>query len=183
MCLDYSAKCASLIDVAQQPALFPECNASVPYSAAVKKFPTFTQIVETVSLPLIPSNAFLPLRSVEIALRSDPNNFTQANDPGYRTICPEGMYVRTPWHENVSLLPHCIILLCTALHCVSITCYKRRMPIPDPLPSQELFRLLKLLSLFSNSTLSSSCLWPCPYPSPSYDVLSLSISFTRIHLY
>ena len=95
VCLDYSAKCASLIDVAQQPALFPECNASVPHSATVKKFPTFSQVVDTVNLPLTPFDTLLPLRSVTITLRSDPNNFTQANDPGYRTICPEGLYVRT----------------------------------------------------------------------------------------
>ena len=135
VCLDYSAKCASLIDVAQQPALFPECNASVSHSAAVKKFPTFSQIVDTVSLPLTPLNTFLPLRSVEIALRSDPNNFTQANDPGYRTICPEGMYVRT-----YALTRECqpVTSLHFALHCYTLRQQYMLQKITNPIQSNPI---------------------------------------------
>ena len=115
VCLDYSAKCASLIAVAQEPALFPDCNSSIPYST-VKKFPTFSQVLDTVEFPLTPVNIFLPSRSVNITLRSEPNNFTQAHDQGYRTTCPEGTFVQTYHLKHPNHFLFCTIL-CYALLC------------------------------------------------------------------
>ena len=154
VCLDYSAKCASLIDVAQQPALFPECNASVPHSAAVKKFPTFSQVVDTVNLPLTPFDTLLPLRSVTITLRSDPNNFTQANDPGYRTICPEGLYVRT-----------CAVTQKSQHVTVSI-------PFPTHAPNPNMFSSWHISAQLQYT---SPCSCPCPCPCKNVSALVLSI--------
>ena len=94
VCQDYSVKCASLIAAARQPSLSPNCDSSVPYSA-IKKFQTFSQIVDTVNFPLSPLNILESARSINLTIRSDPNDFTQAFDQGYRTLCPEGTLART----------------------------------------------------------------------------------------
>ena len=116
VCTDYATKCAAFIAIANQPALFPDCNASVPYSAT-KKFPSFSQVVNTVRIPLTPVSDLESTVRVSIDLRSDPNYFVLADDQGYSTMCPEGTYIRM-CYSSAALL--CSALLCSALLCSAL---------------------------------------------------------------
>ena len=119
VCTDYATKCAAFIAIANQPALLPDCNASVPYSAT-KKFPSFSQVVGTVRIPLTPVNDLDSTVRVSINLRSDPNYFTQADDQGYSTMCPEGTYIRMNYSPAQPPQPLFRYLLCSALPCTAL---------------------------------------------------------------
>jgi hypothetical protein len=91
ICTEYSTKCASLIAVANQSALVPQCESTVPFTG-IKKFPGVgvSQVVNVAYLPLTPKNVSEPTVKKSVFFTTAPNPFFASNDLGYNTQCPEG---------------------------------------------------------------------------------------------
>jgi hypothetical protein len=91
ICTEYASKCASLIAVANQSALIPQCDSTVPYTG-INRFPVSgaRQVVNVAYLPLTPKNISQPTVKKPVLFTTSPNPFYASNDMGYHTQCPEG---------------------------------------------------------------------------------------------
>lgn len=87
ICTAYEDTCGGFIELAESPALVPNCSAiSQATGIAVKTFPTAVQTILVLPITLSPSNVLY------VPFTSSPDTVSSASET-YTTTCPDGFVV------------------------------------------------------------------------------------------